>query len=144
MSRNVALSLISVIALSGCASASSGTSTTTTAAQQGAGPRPARRDANVISAEELANSPQGDLYSAIQQLRPAFLQMRGATTLGIASGPEVIQVYVDGILVGDTSVLKQYQARDIKEVRKLSAADATQKYGTNHSQGAILVTRRDR
>ena len=49
-----------------------------------------------------------------------------------------------GILVGDTSVLKQYQARDIKEVPRLSAADATQKYGTGHSQGAILVTRRDR
>jgi hypothetical protein len=26
----------------------------------------------------------------------------------------------------------------------LSAADATQKYGTGHSQGAIIVTRRDR
>lgn len=142
-SRRHALSLIVLGALAGCASSSgSGTAATTTNGQTGT--RPARRDSNVITAEELAAAPQGDLYSAVQQLRPNFMQMRGATSFGVATGPEVIQVYVDGILVGDTSMLKQYQTRDIKEVRKLSAADATQKYGTGHSQGAILVTRRDR
>jgi hypothetical protein len=142
MSRRHTLSLIALVALAGCASSGSGTAATTTNGQTGT--RQTRRDPSVITAEELASAPQGDLYGAIQQLRPNFMQMRGATTFGIATGPEVIQVYVDGVLVGDTSVLKQYQTRDTKEVRKLSAADATQKYGTGHSQGAILVTRRDR
>jgi hypothetical protein len=140
MPRRYVLSLITATALSGCASATPATG----AGSEQTAARPVRRDSNVISAEELASSPQGDLLGAIQQLRPAFLQTRGASTFGMASGPEVIQVYVDGILVGDTSILKQYQARDIKEVRRLSAADATQKYGTGHSQGAIIVTRRDR
>jgi hypothetical protein len=138
MSRRHVLLLITTIGLVGCASASMGTG----AAESDA--RPGRRDSNIITADELAAAPQGDLFSAIQQLRPAFLQTRGASSLGIGTTAEVIQVYVDGIQVGDPSVLRQYQARDIKEVRRLSASDATQKYGTGHSQGAILVTRRDR
>lgn len=138
MSRRYLLMLITSVALTGCASSGS-----TTNVEQ-SGTRPARRDSNVIVADELAASPQGDLLSAVQQLRPAFLQTRGASSFGVGTAPEAIQVYVDGVHVGDASILRQYQARDIKEVRKLSAADATQKYGTGHSQGAILVTRRDR
>ena len=137
MLRRHVLLLITAVALNGCASVSAGSGTEE-------GTRPGRRDSNVITAEELAASPQGDLLAAVQQLRPAFLQTRGASSFGIGTAPEAIQVYVDGVHVGDTSVLHQYQARDIKEVRRLSAADATQKYGTGHSQGAIIVTRRDR
>ena len=141
MSRRYSLLLITTVALAGCASSGGGGSA---ASVEQSGTRPARRDSNVILADELANAPQGDLFSAVQTLRPAFLQTRGASSFGIATAPEAIQVYVDGVHVGDVTMLRQYQARDIKEVRKLSAADATQKYGTGHSQGAILVTRRDR
>jgi hypothetical protein len=138
MSRRHLLLLITSAALAGCASSAA------TPSVEQSGTRPARRDANVITMDELVASPQGDLLSAVQTLRPAFLQTRGASSFGIATAPEAIQLYVDGVHVGDVSVLRQYQARDVKEVRKLSAADATQKYGTGHSQGAILVTRRDR
>lgn len=138
MSRRALLLLITSVAITGCASSGS------TAAVEQSGTRSARREANVITADELVNAPQGDLFSAVQTLRPAFLQTRGASSFGVATAPEAIQVYVDGVHVGDVTMLRQYQARDIKEVRKLSAADATQKYGTGHSQGAIIVTRRDR
>src|SRR5439155_13777521 len=109
--------------------------------QQSAAESP-RRDNSVISADEIASVHQGDLYGAIQQLRPMFLQTRGSTSLGIGTAPEVIQVYVDGIRMGDPNSLHQLQPSDVKEVRRLSASEATQKYGTGHSLGAILVTRK--
>ncbi len=128
--------LLSAIALGGCASSGSGT-----AAQQSTAAAP-RRDTNVITAQELATVQQGDLYAAVQQLRPGFFQTRGVTSPGIGAAPEYIQVYVDGVRTGDLNALHQLQANDVKEVRRLSATDATQKYGTGHTMGAILVTRK--
>lgn len=107
--------------------------------QSGAAPR---RDTSVITAEELATIPQGDLYSAIEQLRPTFLQTRGVTSPGVGTAPEVLNVYVNGTRSGDVNVLHQIQVIDVKEVRRLSATEATQRFGTGHTMGAILVTRK--
>jgi hypothetical protein len=121
--------------LAGCASSASSTAqaTTTTAP---------RRETTVITAEELATVAQGDLFLAVQQLRPTFLQTRGATSTGVGTAPEVLQVYVNGIRTGDVNALHQIQVIDVKEVRRLSATEATQRFGTGHTMGAILVTRK--
>ena len=121
--------------LAGCASSSGSTAQTTTTASS-------RRDTNVITAEELATVAQGDLYLAVQQLRPTFLQTRGATSTGVGTAPEVLQVYVNGVRSGDVNSLHQIQVIDVREVRRLSATEATQRYGTGHTMGAILVTRK--
>src|SRR5438046_604807 len=117
----------------GCASAASSRTQT---------PTTPRRDANLITVEELTTVRQADLYAAIQQLRPTFLQTRGISSTGVGTIPEYIRVYVDGMLQGDVNVLKNMPASDIKEVRHLSATEATQKYGTGNTMGAILVTRK--
>ena len=121
--------------LAGCASSTGSTPQATTTSAP-------RRDTNVITAEELATVTQGDLYLAVQQLRPTFLQTRGATSTGVGTAPEVLQVYVNGIRTGDVSSLHQIQVIDVREVRRLSATEATQRYGTGHTMGAILVTRK--
>jgi hypothetical protein len=126
--------LVATVGLAGCAS-SAGTS-------QQSGTAAPRRDTNLITADELATVQQGDLYSAVQQLRPSFLQTRGPTSTGVGTAPEVLQVYVNGVRTGDVSALRQLQAVDVKEVRRLSATEATQRYGTGHTMGAILVTRK--
>ena len=118
--------------LAGCASSAGTTQQSTTAAP--------RRDTSVITAEELAAIAQRDLYSAIQQLRPSFLQTRGPTSPGIGTAPEVLNVYVNGVRSGDVTALRQILVADVKEVRRLSASDATQRFGTGHTMGAILVT----
>jgi hypothetical protein len=127
--------LLIAFAIAGCASTSTSSSETATT------PAP-RRDTNVITADELAKSSASDLYAAIQSLRPSFLQTRGMTSPGIGTAPEVLNVYIDGIKAGDVSILHSLRAYDVKEVRKLSASDATQKYGTGHTMGAIVVTRK--
>jgi hypothetical protein len=123
------------IALAGCASSSA-------ASASSSGTAAPRRDTSVITAEELASIPTGDLYSAVQQLRPTFLQTRGVTSPGIATAAEVLNVYVNGIRTGDVQVLHQIAANEVKEVRRLSASEATQRFGTGHTMGAILVTRK--
>jgi hypothetical protein len=51
-------------------------------------------------------------------------------------------VYVNGVRSGDVNSLHQIQVIDVREVRRLSATEATQRYGTGHTMGAILVTRK--
>ena len=126
-----------LIATAGCAS--SGSSGTTVG---GAAAERPRRDPNVITAEELAARPTLNARQAIEQLRPQFLRTRGTTTLGNASMGDVIWVYVDGTRMGDLSVLNNITVPEIREIRYLSPSEATNRWGTGHVQGAILITRR--
>jgi hypothetical protein len=128
----------------GCAS--SGTSSqagepqTTTVASPGS-VRP-RKDPNVINAEELASRSTLTARQAIEQLRPQFLRTRGTTTLGNAQTGDVIWVYFDGTRMGTVEVLNNISVHEIREIRYLNPSEATNRYGTGHVQGAILVTRK--
>jgi hypothetical protein len=127
-----ALLLCSILLATACASGGAPTT------QQGQG---FRRDPNVITAEELATANETDLYSAIRRLRPTFFDTRGRASLGNAA-PEAIQVYVDGTRAGDVNALSNIRPMEVQEVRKLSATEATQAYGTGHTMGAIVVKRK--
>jgi hypothetical protein len=128
--------LVSFLVLGGCATGGTRTETTGTSSattQRGGG--------DVITSEELAKVAHSDLYAAINQLRPAYLVTRGASSFGNGAA-EVVQVYVDGVRRGDLQVLRQINAIDVKEVRHLSATEATQRFGTGNTMGAIVVTRK--
>ena len=69
----------------------------------------------------------------------------------LASAPELeattraqmvgIRIYVDGARRGDsTSELRRIRVSDVDEMRFLSAREATMRFGTDHQEGAILVT----
>jgi hypothetical protein len=98
------------------------------------------RNPNVIGASELLSNAAGDLYSAIERLRPAFFQTRGNATFGNGAGTEELQVYVESMHRGGLATLREINAADVAEVRRLSAAEATQRFGTGHTMGAIVVT----
>ena len=101
-----------------------------------------RRDPNVITAEELAARPTLTARQVIEQLRPQFLRVRGTTTLGNAQSQDVIWVYVDGTRMGTVEVLNNIGVHEVREIRYLSPSEATNRYGTGHVQGAIVVTRK--
>ena len=122
-----------------------------TAAQPGPGepqtavvsePNRQRRDPNVITIEELSTRPTLTARQAIEQLRPQFLRVRGTTTLGNAQTVDVIWVYVDGTRMGTVDVLNNIGVHEIREIRYLGPAEATNRYGSGHVQGAIVVTRK--
>lgn len=127
--------LVSFLLLGGCATGGAHTETPGTSAST------SRGNPDVITTEELAKVANNDLYAAINQLRPAYLVTRGASSLGSAA-PEAVQVYVDGVRRGGLQVLREIITIDVKEVRHLSATEATQRFGTGNTMGAIVVTRK--
>ncbi|HEU5171490.1 MAG TPA: TonB-dependent receptor plug domain-containing protein [Gemmatimonadales bacterium] len=56
------------------------------------------------------------------------------------SGASAVVVYLNGTRVGGVQELKRIPSQDVREIRFLSASDATQQYGAGHAAGAIQVT----
>ena len=143
LTRSLVLGAACVGAI-GCAS--SGTASQTgepqTTVVSSAGTTRPRKDPNVITSEELASRSTLTARQAIEQLRPQFLRTRGTTTLGNAQTKDEIWVYVDGTRMGDLQVLNSIGVHEIREIRYLNPSEATNRYGTGHVQGAILITRK--
>jgi hypothetical protein len=108
------------------------------------------RKNNVITAEEIAKSGADNAYDLVKTLRPQWLRARGISTGmpdpsggGVSDPGGGIMVYVDGVRVGGVDQLENFGAERIQEMRYLNATDATTKYGTGHTQGAIeVITKR--
>jgi hypothetical protein len=124
--------------VTGCASGGSGgaSGTSATAAMTAAaGPK---GSATVIVAAEISGSGAQNALEAIQQLRPSMLRTRNGSTGEGANGTDIV-IYVDGIRAGERQSLTAIPAGNIREIRLLSASDATTRFGTGHPLGAILV-----
>lgn len=111
--------------------------------------KPPKGRANLISEEEIAYAT-GSLQTAlevVQRLRPQMLRVRaGATSSsggGLSSGTDdatEIMVYFDNQKMnGGVRALGEIMIAQIKEIRYLSATDATTLFGTGNSAGAIQV-----
>lgn len=109
-----------------------------------------RRQANVLSAEEIQNEARSlHAFDLIRALRPNWLHVGGPQSLGRPSGgtptgPQVYQpmVYLDGSRMGPPEMLRQILAASVQEARFLSATEASSRFGYDHLGGAILITTR--
>lgn len=79
-----------------------------------------------------------NVYDAIARLRPTFLRSRGQSTLSGSGGDT--RVYLDGQSYGEIGILKSMSLELVTQIRLLNAADATTRYGLNHTAGVIEVT----
>lgn len=100
--------------------------------------RKPRRDANLITAEELAAKPAQTLYDAIRALRPAWM-MRGRPTTLMPQNEGQLIVYVDGTRYGTIETLRQFVPSIAQAVRYYSPSDAEAHFGPGHLNGAIEV-----
>ena len=108
---------------------------------------PAQRsgNSNVITSEEITAGAGSTAYEVIQRLRPSYLRtrgaVRGAPTANGNNNLEAVDivVYVNESRVGGSDQLRQISVHDIREIRYFSANEATTKWGTGHSAGAIQV-----
>lgn len=102
-----------------------------------------RRSTNVITAAELQNSSASNLYQAVQVLRPQWLRSRGPTSLGgtARTGGEGSQlmVYMDNTRYGNVQSLQSLSLQGVIELRYLDASEATNRFGTGHAMGAIVI-----
>lgn len=121
-----ALLISSLMVLTACAASST----------KNASPRVER---NVVTVEELARSGPQNLYTALQALRPHWLSKRGSTSI---MQQETVKVYMDGSRLGGPESLLQISTHSIHRIIYLDALEATQQYGLDHGQGAILVLTR--
>lgn len=95
----------------------------------------------MITAADLAQLPEVTAYDAVQRLRPRWLST--ARVVGVTGDAhQTPKVIVDGMPQGDINALYQYLAQDLLELRFLSAADATTRYGVGYPVGAIIVQTR--
>jgi hypothetical protein len=87
------------------------------------------------------------VYEVVRKLRPAMLASRG-TLAGPQSRSQLweassgIKVYLDGFRYGGVESLATISASSVVEVRWLSAMEATTRFGTGNTAGAIVVTSR--
>jgi hypothetical protein len=106
------------------------------------------KNQNVITAEEISQTSATSAYELIQHLRPNYLRTRGAVHGSpSADGTNHLEavdivVYLNEARFGGTEQLRQIAFTDIREIRYYSASEATTKWGTGHSAGAIQVVTR--
>jgi TonB-dependent Receptor Plug Domain len=136
----ISLMALASIGMVGCASSPSSSTAGAQQSAQSSAPRRGSRDR--ITSDELATVDAQNALQAIQRLRPSFLQTRGGASSSLSQGAQDVVVYVDQTRMGGPSTLAQIPITDVKEIQYLSASDATQRYGTGHSAGAIVVIRK--
>jgi hypothetical protein len=96
----------------------------------------APRDRSTLTREDIQSSGAVDAFTVVQTLRPQWLMKRGTTTLNQS---EFIKIYLDGNLMGGPEHLRQISTHSIESIRFMDGLDATQRYGLDHGQGAVLV-----
>lgn len=97
-----------------------------------------RGSRNVITAEEIREVDALTAFDAVERLRPAFLR-RGRVNVQEDTKSFPI-VYLDDMKLGGIDELRRIRASQVARIEYLSAADATFRFGTGHTGGALLVT----
>lgn len=100
-----------------------------------------RRSADLITREDVMETTAQDAWDVVSRLQPRWLQSRGRVSIQSESAGEPL-VYVDGMRFGRVNALRQIHVDAIEEIRRISAADATTRFGTGHAGGVIMVTTR--
>ena len=96
----------------------------------------ALNDRNLLTRDDIQRSGSVDAFTAVQTLRPQWLMKRGTTSI---KQTESIKIYLDGNLMGGPEHLRQISTHSIESIRYMDGLDATQRYGLDHGQGAVLV-----
>lgn len=108
-------------------------------AQAGAPKASIRRSENLITSDELSGSTAQNVFQAVQVLRPGWLRSRARTSLGAGGSADGLWVYMDNTRYGGIDALRQLPLTGIIEIRYLDPAEATTRFGTGHTLGAIVI-----
>lgn len=103
----------------------------------GAGGGTSRSSSSSIQAEELQADAAMDLFTLIQRRRPRWLTNRAPST---AQGRQQISIILDGVRQqGSAEILRSMRSGDVESVEYMNAGDATTRFGTDMTAGAIIV-----
>ncbi len=118
--------LLASVFLWGCASGGGSSSSDT------------RRDPNRISPEEIQSLPAGTAFDAVQRLRPNWLRSRGTLSVTTSGTGSLPRVFVDDRDYGSMNSLHDLNLDSVAEITRMSAQDATTRYGTGYAGGSFM------
>ncbi|CAN5914450.1 hypothetical protein BH11GEM1_BH11GEM1_00030 [soil metagenome] len=120
--------------------ATSPSGTIITDGQVVAAPGPRNRD--VITREEINGASMGsqNVLEVVKALRPTFLTVRGAHSLG-DSQIGAVHASIDGNRVVSLDELRSLQASTIAEIRFLNPSAAMQKFGGSALEGPVILVK---
>ena len=112
----------------------------TTASKPATKTEPAKRGNRYLITEgEIATSSQDNAFDVIETIRPSML-MKSRGLSSDADAAVEIMVYLDEVRLGNPENLRNIPRTTVREIRFISASEATMKFGTGHGAGAILVS----
>jgi hypothetical protein len=97
----------------------------------------ARFDSSLITRQQILDGQFTNAYDAVKVLRGSWLNTVRPESFRY---PAVIQVYLDGVRLGDVSTLSTVQTLPIQYIRYYNAQDASARWGIDHGAGAIYVS----
>ncbi|HEX2092414.1 MAG TPA: hypothetical protein VHG28_08430 [Longimicrobiaceae bacterium] len=115
-----------LVLCSSCANASAGTGAP-------------RMERDLLTREQIREHGYTNLYQAIEAVRPRWLQTRGTDSF---NNPTRVQVYLDDIRLGGIEHLRSIATSEITYVRYYDGISASARWGLDHGQGVIFVSRR--
>jgi hypothetical protein len=98
---------------------------------------PLRRETDRLGQTEIREAHLNDAYEAVRALRPNWLRKRGQLSV---MQPSDIVTYLDNVQLGGPEMLRTIPTSAVLAIQFLNASSATQRWGTGHVHGAILVT----
>lgn len=101
-----------------------------------------RGERDVLTRTQLDAVDHLTAFDAIRRYRPTWLRSERGQDSFLNQGRRGLRVYVDRVFFGGAETLPNLDVRHIEEIRFLDKRKATMEFGTDHSEGAILITTR--
>ncbi|MEO8910043.1 MAG: hypothetical protein ABI408_07440 [Gemmatimonadaceae bacterium] len=96
------------------------------------------RNPNVITRADIEKSNVFNVYDAVSQLRPAFLNFRGSTTIS-GSDTGYPRVYLNHQFYGDLQSLRALDVHGVSEIHYYNGTEASTRFGLGNVSGVIEV-----
>ena len=100
-------------------------------------------DNSVLTADELWNATETNLFDLIRARRPMWMRSQKPTTIRADGDPGMI-VYLDNVRLGGLEMLRQFAPNSVMAVRYFSPSAAQARFGPGHLNGAIQLSSRRR
>jgi hypothetical protein len=97
----------------------------------------AKRQADLITSDELAKGQWASAYDAVRTLRPQWLNSKGPDTILGEQGE--IQIRLDDSPLGGIASLRQVNALGIAAIRWIDPVSAAGRWGGAYAHGAIVI-----
>jgi hypothetical protein len=103
-------------------------------------PAPARRQQNLVTADEISAYGGTNLYNIIRALRPTWFRIQPTHITGTTVAGDPVTLYVDGRRIGTASQLVDVPLNVVASVKFYSPSEAQGRFGLGNLSGAIEVT----